>query len=102
MLHDGQHPSNVLLPFVLALVIAYVLALSVMTMISVVAGWLLAGRALRPLRDITATARRVSPIAARATKAAALSGIQTAARAITPSARSIGHPKGRGQIRLVF
>ena len=31
-----------------------------MTMVSVVAGWLLAGRALRPLRDITATARRVS------------------------------------------
>jgi signal transduction histidine kinase len=31
-----------------------------MTLISVVAGWLLAGRALRPLRDITATARRVS------------------------------------------
>jgi signal transduction histidine kinase len=42
------------------LVIAYALALGVMTMISVVAGWLLAGRALRPLRDITATARRVS------------------------------------------
>jgi signal transduction histidine kinase len=42
------------------LVIEYVLALGVMTMISVVAGWLLAGRALRPLRDITATARRVS------------------------------------------
>jgi signal transduction histidine kinase len=31
-----------------------------MTMISVGTGWLLAGRALRPLRDITATARRVS------------------------------------------
>ena len=31
-----------------------------MTMVSVAAGWLLAGRALRPLRDITATARRVS------------------------------------------
>ncbi len=42
------------------LVFAYVLALGVMTMISVIAGWLLAGRALRPLRDITATARRVS------------------------------------------
>jgi signal transduction histidine kinase len=28
--------------------------------VSVAAGWLLAGRALRPLRDITATARRVS------------------------------------------
>jgi signal transduction histidine kinase len=42
------------------LVIEYVLALGVMTMVSVGAGWLLAGRALRPLRDITATARRVS------------------------------------------
>jgi signal transduction histidine kinase len=42
------------------LVIEYVLALGVMTMVSVAAGWLLAGRALRPLREITATARRVS------------------------------------------
>ncbi len=31
-----------------------------MTIVSVVAGWLLAGRALRPLRQITGTARRVS------------------------------------------
>ncbi|MGZ4261493.1 MAG: HAMP domain-containing protein [Solirubrobacteraceae bacterium] len=38
----------------------YLLALGVMTMLSVGAGWLLAGRALAPLRDITATARRVS------------------------------------------
>jgi signal transduction histidine kinase len=42
------------------LVFEYVLALGLMTMVSVIAGWLLAGRALRPLRDITATARRVS------------------------------------------
>jgi signal transduction histidine kinase len=42
------------------LVEEYVLALVAMTMVSVAAGWLLAGRALRPLRDITATARRVS------------------------------------------
>ena len=35
-------------------------ALGAMTMVSVAAGWLLAGRALRPLRDITATAQRVS------------------------------------------
>jgi signal transduction histidine kinase len=42
------------------LVIEYLFALGVMTMISVIAGWLLAGRALRPLRDITAAARRVS------------------------------------------
>jgi signal transduction histidine kinase len=38
----------------------YLLALGVMTIVSVAAGWLLAGRALRPLREITATARRVS------------------------------------------
>jgi signal transduction histidine kinase len=42
------------------LLLEYVLALGAMTLISVGAGWLLAGRALRPLRDITATARRVS------------------------------------------
>jgi signal transduction histidine kinase len=42
------------------LLIEYIAALGVMTMVSVAAGWLLAGRALRPLRDITATARRVS------------------------------------------
>ncbi|MBV8987589.1 MAG: HAMP domain-containing histidine kinase [Solirubrobacterales bacterium] len=42
------------------LLVEYLFALGVMTMVSVAAGWLLAGRALRPLRDITATARRVS------------------------------------------
>ncbi len=42
------------------LLIEYIVALGAMTMVSIVAGWLLAGRALRPLRDITATARRVS------------------------------------------
>jgi signal transduction histidine kinase len=42
------------------LLIEYVLALGLMTIVSVVAGWLLAGRALSPLRRITATARRVS------------------------------------------
>jgi signal transduction histidine kinase len=42
------------------LLIEYIAALGVMTMVSVVAGWLLAGRALRPLRQISATARRVS------------------------------------------
>jgi signal transduction histidine kinase len=42
------------------LLIEYIWALGAMTIVSVVAGWLLAGRALRPLRDITATARRVS------------------------------------------
>jgi signal transduction histidine kinase len=42
------------------LLVEYLLALGLMTVVSVVAGWLLAGRALRPLRRITATARRVS------------------------------------------
>ncbi len=42
------------------LLIEYLFALGLMTMVSVGAGWLLAGRALRPLREITATARRVS------------------------------------------
>jgi len=42
------------------LLLEYIAALVAMTGISVVAGWLLAGRALAPLRKITATARRVS------------------------------------------
>jgi signal transduction histidine kinase len=42
------------------LLIEYLIALGVMTAVSVGAGWLLAGRALRPLRRITGTARRVS------------------------------------------
>jgi signal transduction histidine kinase len=42
------------------LVVDYTLALAGMTLISVGAGWLLAGRAMRPLREITATAQRVS------------------------------------------
>jgi HAMP domain-containing protein len=35
-------------------------ALAVMTAISVVAGWLVAGRMLRPLRTVTTAARRIS------------------------------------------
>ncbi len=42
------------------LIVEYLFALGVMTMIAVGTGWMLAGRVLRPLRDITATARRVS------------------------------------------
>lgn len=38
----------------------YLLALGAMTLVSVATGWWLAGRALRPLREITATAHRVS------------------------------------------
>jgi signal transduction histidine kinase len=39
---------------------AYFLALAVAAVLSATLGWLLAGRALRPLSEITATARRVS------------------------------------------
>jgi signal transduction histidine kinase len=42
------------------LVLEYAAALGVMSVVSAVAGWLMAGRALRPLRRITATARGVS------------------------------------------
>ncbi|HEY1510367.1 MAG TPA: HAMP domain-containing sensor histidine kinase [Solirubrobacteraceae bacterium] len=42
------------------LLIEYLFGLGAMTMLAAGSGWLLAGRALRPLRDITATARRVS------------------------------------------
>jgi signal transduction histidine kinase len=42
------------------LLIEYVISLFVITAIAVITGWLLAGRALGPLREITATARRVS------------------------------------------
>jgi signal transduction histidine kinase len=42
------------------LLLEYIAGLLAMTAISVVTGWLLAGRALAPLREITATARRVS------------------------------------------
>jgi signal transduction histidine kinase len=42
------------------LLLEYVGALLVMTAASVALGWWMAGRALAPLRDITATARRVS------------------------------------------
>ena len=42
------------------LLFVYVLALVAMTAISVLAGWLLGGRALAPLRRVIATAQRVS------------------------------------------
>ena len=42
------------------LLLEYPGALLAMTMVAVGTGYLLAGRALRPLREITATARRVS------------------------------------------
>jgi signal transduction histidine kinase len=43
-----------------SLLIGSVVALASMGVVSAVLGWLIAGRALRPLRQITATARRIS------------------------------------------
>jgi signal transduction histidine kinase len=42
------------------LLIASVIALAIMTVISVVLGWLVAGRALRPVRQMTSAAQRIS------------------------------------------
>jgi signal transduction histidine kinase len=42
------------------LVITSVIALGIMTAVAVVLGWLLAGRMLRPLRNMTAATRRIS------------------------------------------
>jgi signal transduction histidine kinase len=42
------------------LLIASLIALAIMTVISVALGWLVAGRALRPVREMTASARRIS------------------------------------------
>jgi signal transduction histidine kinase len=42
------------------LLIASLIALAIMTVISVVLGWLVAGRALRPVREMTAAAQRIS------------------------------------------
>src|SRR5712691_4825689 len=42
------------------LLIASLFALAVMTVVSVALGWLVAGRALRPVREMTAAAQRIS------------------------------------------
>ncbi len=42
------------------LLIASLIALAIMTVISVALGWLVAGRALRPVREMTAAAQRIS------------------------------------------
>jgi hypothetical protein len=42
------------------LLIASLIALAIMTVISVALGWLIAGRALRPVREMTAAAHRIS------------------------------------------
>ena len=43
-----------------SLLVWFAVALGVMAVVSVVLGWLMAGRVLRPLRQITATARHIS------------------------------------------
>ena len=57
LIHTAE---NQILGGALTAAIEYAVALVGMTAMSVVIGWLLAGRALAPLREITATARRVS------------------------------------------
>jgi signal transduction histidine kinase len=42
------------------LLMASLIALAIMTVISVALGWLIAGRALRPVREMTAAAQRIS------------------------------------------
>jgi signal transduction histidine kinase len=42
------------------LLVASLIALGIMTVISVAVGWLVAGRALRPVREMTAAAQRIS------------------------------------------
>lgn len=68
----GRHAASQIDKFVTALydqaansalhrlAIEYIIVLVLVTALSVVAGWLLAGRALAPLRSIITTARRVS------------------------------------------
>jgi len=51
----AEQGTNVHLPLV-----ASAIGLAVMVLISLVLGWLIAGRFLRPLRTITATARDIS------------------------------------------
>jgi signal transduction histidine kinase len=62
---DGQlpvpgHPTSRPAEATHALLLASALGLAVMTVLALVLGWLVAGRFLRPLRTITATARDIS------------------------------------------
>ncbi|MGH2856167.1 MAG: sensor histidine kinase [Solirubrobacteraceae bacterium] len=58
LIHSAEH--QIVNSALHRLLLEYAVGLFLMTAISVVTGWLLAGRALAPLRRITATARRVS------------------------------------------
>jgi signal transduction histidine kinase len=53
----GSQPSQQLSH---VLVNASLIALAIMTVVSVLLGWLVAGRALRPVREMTAAAQRIS------------------------------------------
>jgi signal transduction histidine kinase len=59
-LANAESGSNQLHAFSRNLIIASVIALGVMTVVSVGMGWFVAGRALRPVREMTATAQRIS------------------------------------------
>jgi signal transduction histidine kinase len=56
----AQSGTNQLHAFSRNLVLASVVALGVMTVVSVLMGWFVAGRALRPVRTMTAAAQRIS------------------------------------------
>lgn len=56
----GSDPAAQQRTYRAQLLIASGIALAVMTVLSVVLGWLMAGRILRPLRSMTATTRRIS------------------------------------------
>ncbi len=56
--HPASQPGQDKLTSQLA--IASLIALAIMTVISVALGWLVAGRALRPVREMTAAAQRMS------------------------------------------
>ncbi len=59
-LANAQSGNGQLQAFSRNLVIASVVALGLMTVVSVLMGWLVAGRALRPVREMTAAAQRIS------------------------------------------
>ena len=56
----AQSGSDQLHAFSRNLIIASVIALGLMTVVSVLMGWFVAGRALRPVREMTAAAQRIS------------------------------------------
>jgi signal transduction histidine kinase len=56
----AQSGSSQLHAFSRNLIIASLIALGLMTMVSVLMGWFVAGRALRPVREMTAAAQRIS------------------------------------------